>query len=951
MVLDAVLQEKLRAPEARGLARERLEQPLMSDAPGGLNVVVAPAGSGKTTLLARVAAAIPVPVGWYRVTADDAAEDRFTAHLRQALAPITDAADATSMTDVLTGLDRWNGPAGALILDDLHEIADTPAERALERLVSLRPQRLRLILGSRRMPDVNIPRIRVSGSIQETGSDDLRFRSWEVEELFASVYNQPLRPEAAAALTRRTGGWAAGLQLFHLSTVGRTVAERHQAVLDLAGRSKLVRSYLTRNVLAELAEDRREFLVKTCTLGRLSGATCDELLNATGSHRILEQLEDSQLFTSTDDGGSFYRYHEILQTHLELALVEDFGIDEARALYRRSGQVLEATGDLRAAARAYAKAGDWAALSELVGGDSGNGIDASHMDVDHLLPASTWQHDPWLAVANARRLVREGALEAAANAYKHAQSLYEEPNFHQLCRGEHRVVTMWLPGDDGRGRGDQAAAQTHWSGLLRAAIRHSPDFATITEPAPNQEPRTRLCYALAGILAGEFEHARTFLLTIRENSPADSLAVIGAELALTVIGLLADESDTTESDFSEIATKAEQQRLPWIARLANGFHRAASISPENVAWWSRSCRGNITHCEEIGDAWGAALLTVAVAISGQHCGRAEASHEFASAAAQFRVLDAPLLQLWCELLPLREAGNEVALRRVIENSTAVDVRGARALTSALAANGIIGIALPAVRQVVHAVDTPPPVETQTTVDRSAETEVTMTCFGRFRLESGGQLLDLSALRPQARNVLQLLSMAPNRDHRCEFLEDVLWPGVAHSVAAHRLQVAISSVRSAVDSHGIAIERAGDKYRMSLPANARVDVVEFDELLSRASVSAVHGDTDGRIAAREQVLSLYTGDLLIDFPSTDHVDAERRRYRRSAAAAAAALASDYHGLGESDLAMKAAQRSVELNPEDETSWLIIADLHDAAGDHVGAEYVRREHALMQAELGA
>ena len=719
MVLDAVLQEKLRAPEARGLVRERLEHPLMADAPGGLNVVVAPAGSGKTTLLARVAAAISMPVGWYRVTADDAAEDRLVAHLRQAVAPIAELADATSMTDVLAGLDRWSGPAGVLILDDLHEIADTPAECALERLVSLRPQRLRLIFGSRRMPDVNIPRIRVSGSIQEIGSDDLRFRSWEVEELFASVYNQPLRPEAAAALTRRTGGWAAGLQLFHLSTVGHTVAERHQAVLDLAGRSKLVRSYLTRNVLAELDEDRRAFLVKTCTLGRLSGATCDELLNTTGSHRVLEELEDSQLFTSTDDGGSFYRYHEILQTHLELALVEDFGISEARALYHRSGQVLEAAGDLRAAARAYAKAGDWAALSKLVGGEGDNGIDASHMDDDHLLPASTWHHDPWLALANARRLVREGALQAAANAYKHAQSLYDEPNFHQLCQEEHRVVTMWLPGDDGRGRADRASPHTHWSGLLRAAIWRSPYFATITEPAPNHEPRARLCYALAAMLAGEFERARTVLLTIREDSPGESLAAIGAELVLTVIGLLADESEQPASDFSEIATKAEQQGLPWIARLANGFHRAASISPANAAWWSRSCRGNITHCDEIGDAWGAALLTAAVAMSGQHCGHEEARSEFAAAATRFRDLDAPLLQLWCELLPLRDAGNEDALRRVIENSTALDARGARTLTSALAANGITGIAARAVRHVAHTVDTPPPAETSVTDGRRA----------------------------------------------------------------------------------------------------------------------------------------------------------------------------------------------------------------------------------------
>jgi len=944
MMLDSVLQEKLRAPEARGLMRERLERPLMSAAPAGLNVVVAPAGSGKTTLLARVAAQMPVPVGWYRVTADDAAEDRLVAHLRRAVAPITELADATSMTDVLAGLDHWNGPAGALILDDLHEIADTPAERALERLVSLRPPRLQLIFGSRRVPGVNIPRMRVSGSVQEIGSDDLRFRSWEVEELFASVYKEPLRPEAAAALTRRTGGWAAGLQLFHLSTAGRTVAERHQAVLDLAGRSKLVRSYLTRNVLAELAEDRREFLVKTCTLGRLSGATCDELLNRKGSHRILEQLEDSQLFTSTDDGGSFYRYHEILQTHLELALVEDFGIDEARALYHRGGQILEASGDLRAAARAYAKAGDWAVLSELVGSDGGSGIDASHMDDDHLLPASTWHHDPWLALANARRLVREGALESAANAYKHAQSLYEEPNFHQLCSDEHRVVAMWLPGS-GQNRIDRSPAQTHWSAWLRAAVKHAPDFTTTAEPTARQETRAHLCYALAAALAGEIDRSRTALAAICDTATDDSLAAIGAELALAVISVLVGEAEHVESRFSDVAAKAEQQGLPWIARLANGFHRAASISPENVAWWSRSCRGNIAHCEEVGDAWGAALLTAAVAISGKQCGYTAADNEFASAAARFRDLEAPLLQLWCELLPLRDAGEEDALRRVVENSTAVDARSARRLVSAMMATQNTNTA------VQPPVDATPAIPQHAAVGPGIKPAVAIKCFGTFRLHVDGQPLDLASLRPQARNILQLLSLAPNHDHRCEFLEDVLWPGIAHSIASHRLQVAISSVRNAMDPYGITIERTREKYRMSLPDNATVDVVAFDELLSRASVTAAQGDVGGRIAAREEILGLYAGDLLVDFPPTDHVDAERCRYRRGAAGAAAALAADYHTLGENDLAMKVARRSVELDPEDESAWLLIADLHDATGDHVGAEHVRREHALIQADLGA
>ena len=115
-------------------------------------------------------------------------------------------------------------------------------------------------------------------------------------------------PRAAASRScggaySQTGGWAAGLQLFHLATVGRSASERHQAVADLGGRSKLARSYLTRNVLAELPEERREFLLRTCTLGRLSGEACDALLGTRGSHLILEELENAQLFTFTDDGG------------------------------------------------------------------------------------------------------------------------------------------------------------------------------------------------------------------------------------------------------------------------------------------------------------------------------------------------------------------------------------------------------------------------------------------------------------------------------------------------------------------------------------------------------------------------------------------------------------------------------------------------------------------------
>ena len=960
MADDVVLQEKLRVPEIAGLARERLEKPLLDDPPTVLDVVVAPAGSGKTTLLSRVAAAANVPVGWYRTTADDSTENRLVTHLAGALAGLVEMdGGAVSMAKLLGALDRWSGSGGLLILDDLHEIAYTPAEKALERFVSLRPRRLQLICGSRRIPDVNVPRIRVSGPFREIGSDDLRFRSWEVEELFASVYHQPLRPEAAAALTRRTGGWAAGLQLFHLATIGRTAAERHQAVADLGGRSKLVRSYLARNVLAELPEDRRQFLLRTCTLGRLSGPACDDLLETGGSHRILEQLENAQLFTFTDDGGMYFRYHEVLQAHLEMALVEEYGPAEARAWYLRSACVLESLGELRSAARAYAKAGDWVSVSRLVQDAGGTRIDATVVDDAHLLPASTWQHDPWLALANARRLVREGALQRAAEAYQHARTLYDEPNYQQMCRYENQVVSMWLPGYRPTDLTHLVYAQVqHWSTVLRDAVRVSPDFGAIPVPTTAQDARLRLVYALAALTAGEIGLARRVLASIQREESADSLTMITASLATAALDLIDSSDEDGAPDLSTIAALAEKEGLPWISRLCQALEQIALITSQDATRRFECCSEMIRADDLMGDPWGAGLLTFAVGVAKQHIGE-PGSAELCSAASRFHDLGAPVLEHWCQLLAMREGTTAAAAHRALQTSRVLGTRGAQALALALSASasphGQAQDMVEANQLAVQCGLSLPSTSARDNGHQSATTDAVETprvhirCFGGYGIDIDGRPAEPEQLRPQARHVLQLLSLSPDHDHHREFLEEILWPGVDHSVACHRLQVAVSSVRTMFGGGEVVIRRRGESYRLCLPIGAAVDVRDFTNALSRAAALSARGDLPGRILAREEALALYTGDLLPEIAGTQHVDNERERFRRSAAAAAAALASDYRSLGDYENALGAAQRSVELDPYQEIPWVILADLHEKVGDFSSAEYVRREHARIKADL--
>ena len=274
-----VVSAKVMIPHLQSLARERVDTLLNRIWGYRVGLVVAPAGSGKSTLLAGFASAQKVPVAWYRAESWDAKTTTMLNHLESAFAaalgPLPGNWD--SVETAARGLESWPGRRALLVIDDLHALEDSPAERTLERLIDYAPPSITFLIGSRALPQFNLSRLRVSGALLEIGSEDLRFRSWEVERLFRDFYRSPLPPEELAELARRTEGWAAGLQLFHLATQGKSAVERRRILSGLGSRSKLTREYLTRNVLDQLAPELRVFLVRTCVLARLSGwgMSCD----------------------------------------------------------------------------------------------------------------------------------------------------------------------------------------------------------------------------------------------------------------------------------------------------------------------------------------------------------------------------------------------------------------------------------------------------------------------------------------------------------------------------------------------------------------------------------------------------------------------------------------------------------------------------------------------------
>jgi len=308
---------------------------------GRFGLVVAPAGAGKTTLLAQFAAAAGCPVAYHCVGGRQTDPGSLLAALAASLAPVVAGIDATwtSVEEAARSLQAAAPERSLLLIDDFHLLEHTGAEGVVEELLAYTPPQLGVVLASRSRPRFNLPRLVVSGALVEIGSDELRFRSWEVERLFVDVYREPLPPEDLAELGRRTEGWAAGLKLFHLATQGLPPSERRRVLHSLGKRSSFAREYLARNVLEGLEPELRDFLVGTCVLTTLSGQLCDALLARTGSGSLLHELEARQLFTYELHDGS-YRYHETFRTQLEAALIEQLGEAEAHERFRRAGGLL-----------------------------------------------------------------------------------------------------------------------------------------------------------------------------------------------------------------------------------------------------------------------------------------------------------------------------------------------------------------------------------------------------------------------------------------------------------------------------------------------------------------------------------------------------------------------------------------------------------------------------------
>lgn len=218
-----------RGNERDGPVREGLHATVRGLGDQRVDFVVAPVGSGKTTLLRHFSAATSAPVVWYQAEPSDRSVADLLRHLQAAFEAAVGALAAswTTIEGAVTSLQRISAARLVLVLDDLYYLEATPAEAALERLVTYAPGGMALLAASHYPPGFNVPRLRLCGKQTATFGPAPSLASCEASSDLASGGRPVEAPvEAPTELGRLDAGvvepWAeAGLTLALARREGR----------------------------------------------------------------------------------------------------------------------------------------------------------------------------------------------------------------------------------------------------------------------------------------------------------------------------------------------------------------------------------------------------------------------------------------------------------------------------------------------------------------------------------------------------------------------------------------------------------------------------------------------------------------------------------------------------------------------------------------------------------
>ena len=388
---DQLLTTKLHIPSSRPnlVARPHLAARLDDGLQQGrrLSLLCAPAGYGKTTLAVDWLNRSGRSAAWLSLEAQDNDPVRFwryviaalqTAHggLGQAILPVLQSGAPmgapTALQPLLIELLNdisAHAQALTLVLDDYHVIVGETIHTDMAFLLDHLPADMHVALLTRVDPPLPIARWRARNQLTEIRGADLRFAPEEAARFLTAAMGLALSDDETAALTARTEGWIAGLQLAAVALQSLAASDRAETrdfIARFTGTQQHILDYLVEDVLLAQPQDVQLFLMQTSILERMTGALCEVVTGQTQAADVLAYLDKANLFLIPLDGERrWYRYHHLFAELLRARLNAQHP-GEVSALHLRAAQWLEQAGSMDEAIQHMCAAEEFEQAARLV---------------------------------------------------------------------------------------------------------------------------------------------------------------------------------------------------------------------------------------------------------------------------------------------------------------------------------------------------------------------------------------------------------------------------------------------------------------------------------------------------------------------------------------------------------------------------------------------------------
>jgi len=345
--------------------RERLSLEMEEMASRVAISVHAPAGFGKTWLLAqwrRELLSRGAVVAWLTLDARDddvrfvqgLAAAMLVASGRQAFA--SSASQAMSRRDALGCLTEWLAEVAdlgcevTLMLDEVDALPDEVIRNALTYLLHNAPANLRVLMASRRRPNLQAAEMQAKGAYMALNLEALRFRVDETVAVLGSRFGDGLDIDLKVILHELTEGWPLGVQLA-IAAIERSTSPSH-AVQELKACTGDIQRYFVDSLVARLAPEQVDFLTNIAVPETLHPDLCIALTDNPRAGELLAELCASTPIFVEGQGSDWVRVHPLAREFLQqrVAMLSPVRRQE---LHHRAASWLEANGLFEEAARHY----------------------------------------------------------------------------------------------------------------------------------------------------------------------------------------------------------------------------------------------------------------------------------------------------------------------------------------------------------------------------------------------------------------------------------------------------------------------------------------------------------------------------------------------------------------------------------------------------------------------